>query len=84
MRVVYLTDMLRTMAWVTKQSRERRSKLVDLIKIAKVSVCRKPHILFNDEVHFPVEISFSREITDRELEAIAALAQVIDETEERT
>lgn len=37
--------------------------------------------MFNDGVHFPIEIQFSHEITDRELEAIAALAQVIDETE---
>lgn len=56
--------------------------MADIIKIAKVSVCRKPLVMFNDGEHFPIEIQFSREITDRELEAIAALAQVIDETEE--
>ena len=55
---------------------------VDIVKVAKVSVCRKPRVLFNDGEHYPVEISFSREITDRELEAIAALAQVIDESKE--
>ena len=53
---------------------------VDIVKVAKVSVYRKPTVLFNDGEHYPVEISFSREITDRELEAIAALAQVIDES----
>ena len=53
---------------------------VNIVKAAKVSVCRKPSVLFNDGEHYPVEISFSREITDRELEAIAALAQVIDES----
>ena len=37
--------------------------------------------MFNDGEHFPIEIQFSRKITDRELEAIAAFAQVIDETE---
>ena len=60
-----------------------RYKLVDIIKIAKVSVCRKPRVMFNDGEHFPIEIQFSREITDRELEAIAALARVIDETEDK-
>lgn len=69
------------MDFAMRQNRERRIKLVDIIRIANVSVCRKPHVMFNDEVHFPIEIQFSHEITDNELEAIAALAQVIDETE---
>lgn len=52
--------------------------MVDIVKIAKVSVCRKSRVFFNDGERFPIEISFSRQITDRELEAIAALAHVID------
>ena len=52
--------------------------MVDIVKTATASVCRKPPVAFNDGVHYPIEISFSREITDRELEAIAVLVQVID------
>lgn len=55
--------------------------MADIIQAGKVSVCRKPRILFNDGEHFPIEISFNREITDHELTAIVALAQVIDEAQ---
>lgn len=56
--------------------------MADIIKIGRLSVCRKPCVMFNDGEYFPVEIQFSREITDRELEAIASLAMVINERRE--
>ena len=54
--------------------------MADIIQVGTVLVCRKPRVLFNDGEHFPIEISFNREITDAELTAIATLAQVIDKT----
>ena len=38
--------------------------MADIIQVGNISVCRKPRILFNDGEHFPIEISFNREITD--------------------
>lgn len=58
--------------------------MADIIQVGNISVCRKPCILFNDGEHFPIEISFNREITDADLATIAIFAQTLDEMKKET
>lgn len=58
--------------------------MADIIQMGNISVCRKPSILFNDGEHFPIEISFSREITDADLATIAMFARILDEMKKET
>lgn len=58
--------------------------MADIIQVGNISVCRKPRILFNDGEHFPIEISFNREITDTDLATIAIFAQTLDEMKKET
>lgn len=53
--------------------------MIDVIKTDNMSVARKPHMFWTDGEYFPVEIMFRREITDKELQALASLAQVIND-----
>lgn len=55
---------------------------VNMIVMDNMSICRKPRMFWMDGEYFPVEIMFRREITDKELQALASLAQVINDNME--
>lgn len=53
--------------------------MADIIKIGKLSVCRKPITFFADCEYHKIEIDFTRELTDKEFEVLADLAFIIND-----